>query len=221
MHVVLPELDGRLFAGVVSFKEQDDLGSDLGLSLLKNAPYQGGVSHVADLAEDVGASESNGTLRAPRRPDVVDVSRTSGPDRTRGRSRCSRKCFGIAGSLEREGYAVSGVPTTTHQSRWLGLTSASQFQWPVADYDRAFAELPPAFKDSVTAAWGQPDDDGFCIDGMFVFRAVPFGNLIVGLQPERGQAHDRKAQYHDPATPPRHSYVTFISGCVTSRISMR
>ena len=41
------------------------------------------------------------------------------------------------------------------------------------------------------------------------FRAAPFGNLIVGLQPERGQAHDRKAQYHDPATPPRHSYVAF------------
>ena len=50
MHVVLPELDGRLFAGVISFKEPDDLGRDLGLTLLRHAPYEHGISHVADLA---------------------------------------------------------------------------------------------------------------------------------------------------------------------------
>ena len=93
MHVVLPELDGRLFAGVVSFKEQDDLGSDLGLSLLKNAPYEDGVSHVADLAAAWAHLRATAASRAPRRPDAVDVSRTSGPDRTRGRARCSRKCL--------------------------------------------------------------------------------------------------------------------------------
>ena len=208
MHVVLPELDGRLFAGVVSFKEQDDLGSDLGLSLLKNAPYEGGVSHVADLAE--AWAHLKATARSERRVGLTLSTYPGRPDQIAHAVGLDalESALRIAGSLEREGYAVSGVPKTTNDLV-TRLTSASQFQWPVADYDRAFAELPPAFKDSVTAAWGQPDDDGFCIDGMFVFRAVPFGNLIVGLQPERGQAHDRKAQYHDPATPPRHSYVAF------------
>ena len=64
MHVVLPELDGRLFAGVVSFKEQDDLGSDLGVSLLKNAPYEDGVSHVADLAEAWARLESDSRVQS-------------------------------------------------------------------------------------------------------------------------------------------------------------
>ena len=50
MHVVLPELDGRLFAGVISFKEEDDLRADLGVSLVRHAPYEHGIEHVADLA---------------------------------------------------------------------------------------------------------------------------------------------------------------------------
>ena len=29
------------------------------------------------------------------------------------------------------------------------------------------------------------------------------------LQPERGEARDRKAEYHDPTVPPRHGYVAF------------
>src|SRR6185312_7107984 len=50
MHVVLPELDGRLFAGVISFKEADDLSGNLGLSVVRHMPYEHGIAHVADLA---------------------------------------------------------------------------------------------------------------------------------------------------------------------------
>jgi cobaltochelatase CobN len=69
--------------------------------------------------------------------------------------------------------------------------------------------LPQDFQDLVISAWGAPEGDSFCVDGAFLVRAAHFGNLIVGLQPERGQPQDRKGQYHDPATPPRHSYLAF------------
>jgi cobaltochelatase CobN len=208
MHVVLPELDGRLFAGVVSFKEQDDLGRDLGLSLLKNAPYDHGISHVADLA--VAWAHLRTTTRQQRRIGLLLSTYPGRPDQIAHAVGLDalESALQIAACLERESYAVSGAPKTAHDLV-TQLTATSKVRWPVADYRRAFAELPPAFTDSVTTAWGEPEDDAICVDGVFTFRAVPLGNLIVGLQPERGQAHDRKAQYHDPATPPRHSYVAF------------
>src|SRR4029078_8731661 len=108
MHVVLPELDGRLFAGVVSFKEQDDLGRDLGLSLLKNGPYDHGISHVADLAE--AWAHLKATARSERR---VGLMLSTYPERPAQIAHAVgldalETALRIAGSLEREGYAVSG-----------------------------------------------------------------------------------------------------------------
>ena len=80
MHVVLPELDGRLFAGVISFKEHDDLGRDLGLSLVRHVPYEHGIAHVADLAAAWAHADKHGTHERrvglllstyPGRPDQI------------------------------------------------------------------------------------------------------------------------------------------------------
>ncbi|WP_297970411.1 cobaltochelatase subunit CobN, partial [uncultured Amaricoccus sp.] len=47
MHVVLPELDGRILAGAVSFKEVAPLDVRLGLRLQRNRPEAGRVAQVA------------------------------------------------------------------------------------------------------------------------------------------------------------------------------
>ena len=44
---------------------------------------------------------------------------------------------------------------------------------------------------------------------IFPFRAARFGNVTVALAPDRGRAADRRADYHDPALPPRHALVAF------------
>ena len=46
-------------------------------------------------------------------------------------------------------------------------------------------------------------------DGAFRFRARAFGNVMVALPPDRGRSSDRRADYHDPALPPRHALVAF------------
>jgi cobaltochelatase CobN len=208
MHVVLPELDGRLFAGVVSFKEQDELGSDLGMTLLRNAPYEEGLSHVADLAWAWAHLKT--TAREERRIGLMLSTYPGRPDQIAHAVGLDAldSALRIGQRLAREGYAVSGLTQTTHDLV-TRLTDAAEIAWPLADYRRAFAELPAAFRESVNTAWGEPVTDPFCTEGSFAFRAARFGNLIIGLQPERGQTHDRKAQYHDPLTPPRHSYVAF------------
>ena len=58
-------------------------------------------------------------------------------------------------------------------------------------------------------AWGDPADDPDIRDGAFRFRARICGNIIVALPPDRGRPAARRADYHDPALPPRHALVAF------------
>lgn len=209
MHVVLPELDGRLFAGVVSFKEEDDLGSDLGISLLRHAPYDAGIEHVADLAAAWATLRKS--PRGNRRVALLLSTYPGRPDQIAhavGLDGLESACK-IATRLSDEGYSISSPPDGSKDLvRMLG-SEAPTVRWSLGDYRAAFGELPEAFRDSVAAAWGEPEDDDFAVDGTFSFRVAQFGNFLIGLQPERGQVQDRKAQYHDPSTPPRHSYIAF------------
>ena len=43
----------------------------------------------------------------------------------------------------------------------------------------------------------------------FTMRFAHHGRLIAAIQPDRGNALDRKSSYHDPDLPPRHAYVAF------------
>ena len=59
------------------------------------------------------------------------------------------------------------------------------------------------------AAWGAPDDDPSVRDNHFTMRFAHHGRLIAAIQPDRGNALDRKSNYHDADLPPRHAYAAF------------
>jgi cobaltochelatase CobN len=208
MNVVLPELDGRLFAGVISFKEQDDLGRDIGLSLVRHVSYEQGVAHVADLA--AAWVHLRTVLRTERRVGLLLSTYPGRPDQIAHAVGLDglESALAIARRLAAEGYDTSGLASDV-RGLVSSLTGTSDIRWPVEDYRQAFAQLSPAFQAIVIGAWGEPEDDALFSDGQFAFSVAQFGNLVIGLQPERGQVADRKAQYHDPSTPPRHSYVAF------------
>lgn len=208
MHVVLPELDGRLFAGVVSFKEPDDTTNDLGVSLLRHVPYEHGIAHVADLA--AAWTRLRITPRTERRVGLLLSTYPGRPDQIAHAVGLDgfKSALRIVDRMKREGYGVADAPETARDVIDK-LTAPKTTSWPLDAYKSAFRKLPQSFQNSVMSAWGTPEEDQFCVDGAFPFRAAHFGNLIVGLQPERGQPQDRKSQYHDPNTSPRHSYVAF------------
>ena len=79
----------------------------------------------------------------------------------------------------------------------------------LADYTALLATLPAKIADEINAAWGAPDADPDFRDGAFRFRACQFGNITVALPPDRGNAHERRADYHDPTLPPRHALLAF------------
>ncbi len=69
--------------------------------------------------------------------------------------------------------------------------------------------FPPGLSSPLRAAWGEAGDDVAAQDGMFQFRIVRAGNLLIAVQPDRGHIGARKTEYHDPLLPPRHGYVAF------------
>jgi cobaltochelatase CobN len=208
MHVVLPELDGRIFAAAISFKELTPRDEILGCELVQHVPYLDGIHHTADLAAAWAKLKS--TPRNTRSVGLILSTYPGRPDQMAHAVGLDAldSTLRIAEHLASTGYNITDIPSDRRAlTAKLDLTHA--ISWSLADYEAAFAKLPEDFKTSITSAWGPPAQDASIAIGSFTFQVAQFGNLTLALQPERGTAADRKAQYHDPSTPPRHSYVAF------------
>ncbi|MFX5122817.1 cobaltochelatase subunit CobN, partial [Acinetobacter baumannii] len=84
-----------------------------------------------------------------------------------------------------------------------------QLTWSVAEYRAALSGLSRQLQDELARAWGAPEDDPSCRGGAFRFAALCCGQALIARQPERGDAGQRDADYHDLSRTPRHAYVAF------------
>ncbi|MCC6864254.1 MAG: cobaltochelatase subunit CobN, partial [Rhodobacteraceae bacterium] len=203
MYVVLPEVDGRLFAGVVSFKSPEKRDPDLQFSRFAHRADVGRVALVADrvaawhrLAVTDATERRLGFVLStyPGRPD--QIAHAIGLD-------ALASVNGMLTVLAREGYAVAPVAD-------LGKRLIVEvLEWSLAEYLAALDSLPSALRDDLVAAWGLPENDPACVDGVFRFAAVRAGSAVVALQPERGDVVARNSDYHDLSRTPRHGYVAF------------
>ena len=195
MHVVLPELDGRLLTGVLSFKEVNAGG----LAVNRSEP-----DRVTATAERIAAHlRLAATPRSQRNIVILIPDYPSAPGRT-GYAVGLDVPESVRLMLQRlkaEGYAVDDIPATARglldrldKGETLALTAY---------------ELPAEVRETIIAAWGLPQEDEAVEDGQFRFRAARFGRVTVALAPDRGRRADRRADYHDPALVPRHALIAF------------
>jgi len=202
MHVVLPEVDGRLFAGLVSFKTAGKRDPDLQFSRF---------AHRAD-ADRVAAvvARVRGWLRlakaAPAERRVAVVLSTY-PGRAHQMAHAVgldalASAEGLLADLAAEGYGV----TPRALAHALQTETLS---WPLAEYLAALSTLPETLREALHAAWGDPADAPACRDGAFHFAATTAGAVLVALQPERAEVALRDGDYHDLSRVPRHGYVAF------------
>src|SRR5882757_4074571 len=203
MHVVLPEVDGRLFAGVVSFKSASERDPDLQFARLAHGPDDERVKAVAArvaawrrLAEKpVGEKKLAVVLsNYPGRPH--QIAHAVGLD-------ALASVEALLSDLGEAGFDVASA---------YGLGGALLRQtltWSVADYRAALSRLPQALQDDLASAWGAPENDLGCRDGAFHLAAIRCGKSIIAVQPERGDTVTRDVDYHDLARTPRHGYVAF------------
>lgn len=217
MQVVLPELDGRIFAGVISFKQEAGAVKGLDHAWTRHAPYEDGIASAAGLA--AGWARLAAKPRDRRQIAIVlsDYPGAKGQAAHAVGLDALASLSAILSDLAEAGYWLGGGPSgpavdTATLTKALtetvtGAPPALSLSRPW--YDQAFRRLPPAIRESVTAAWGAPEDDPDFRDGGFSIRVVRFGGILAAIQPDRGTALDRKASYHDPDLPPRHAYVAF------------
>jgi cobaltochelatase CobN len=208
MNVVLPEFDGRIIGGAISFKGETQRSDALEFTRLIHETDPAGVEYAADLA--LGWARLRRTPRAERRLACVlsDYPAKAGRTGYAVGLDTPRSVVAVAGRLAREGYAIDGVLEEAGLVAALAGGDARPVLGITA-YERLLDDLPAEFVSSVRAAWGPPGDDASVRDGAFHFRVVRNGNLFIAVQPDRGSVAARKTEYHSPLLPPRHGYVAF------------
>jgi cobaltochelatase CobN len=203
MHVVLPEVDGRIFAGVVSFKSAGARDLDLQFSHLA---HQADDARIDAAVARVSSWHRLATLPAHDKRLAIVLS--SYP----GRPHQIAHAVGLDALASTEtlladlgagGFDVEGGNDLGKTLREATLT------WGVADYRAVLTTLPRPLRESLQNAWGPPDNDPLVHGGNFHFSAVQRGKAIVAVQPERGEVETRDADYHDLSRTPRHGYVAF------------
>ncbi|MBS7537855.1 cobaltochelatase subunit CobN [Ancylobacter lacus] len=212
MHVVLPELDGRVLAGAVSFKVEEPRDPDLLHTGLVNAAEPDRVAQVADRVAALAALAR--TPRAARRLAVLMPDYAGAPGRTGWAVGLDvpESVRVLLGDLAAAGYKVEGAPAGGRElldALAPGTGAADGARLSLHAYRARLATLPPGAVAAVEAAWGDPESDPDVRDGAFHFRARRFGHVWVALAPERGSRAERRAQYHDPALSPRHGLLAF------------
>ncbi len=222
MNVALPEVDGRVLAGVASFKTEARYDPRVEASVVTYAPAADRVEHGARLA--AGWARLAAT---PARERRVAIILANYPNRD-GRMANGVGLDTPAGTLvllramRQSGYPVGDLPedgNTLMAGLSAGPTNAlagreartGGVRMPLADYAEHFATLPMAVRRQVTERWGPPEDDPHVADGAFRLAVLRLGGTVVGVQPARGYNIDPVASYHDPDLVPPHHYLAFYA----------
>ena len=219
MNVALPEIDGRILARAVSFKQALRRDPETEADLVGYRPVADRVAFVADLARNWARLRAKAP--AERRIAIVFANYPNRDGRIGNGVGLDtpQSAVAVLRALRAAGYRTGDAPddAAALMARLLAGPSnarpaaAAEQTLSCADYSAFFATLPTAVQQQVTARWGPVERDPFFRPGRLDCGclAVPgfrCGNIAVLVQPARGYNLDPKATYHDPALVPPHAY---------------
>ncbi|MBV6658881.1 MAG: cobaltochelatase subunit CobN, partial [Devosiaceae bacterium] len=211
MHVVMPELDGRIHGRAISFKQQGERDAGTQFAPVAYEPEPSGIAGVARLAKRWA------DLRVtPESQKTVAIVLAHYP------SKRSRIGNGVGldtpasvalftQAMREAGYAVDDAPTSGAALMDDLLNGKPSEHLPLETYRTFFAGLAPSIQQAITARWGRPEDDPAFADGRFTLPLHRHGKLLIGIQPARGYGVDPEATYHDPDLVPPHAYLAFYA----------
>ena len=207
MHVVLPELDGRILAGAVAFKDPLAPQDALAFTALASRPEPDRVAMVADRI--AALARLRALPRGERRIAILmpDYPGAAGRNGYAVGLDVPASVLALLEDLRKAGYVVGEPPE--NERKLLDSLASGNAKLPLEQYENLLARVPATAAARLRDAWGAPADDLDIRDDAFHFRAKQFGKLWVALPPDRGRSAERRADYHDPALPPRHALVAF------------
>ena len=209
MHVVLPELDGRILSGSIAFKDALPSDDALAFTAFASRPEPDRIVIVADRIAALARLQR--TPRSERRIAVLmpDYPGAAGRTAYAVGLDVSASIVALIADLADAGYQVTGAPQSSPGLLAAVGAGIAAPRLSLHDYRRLLGELPAEVAARVEAAWGDPEADPDVSDGVFRFRVAQFGNVLAALPPDRGRMADRRAAYHDPTLPPRHALIAF------------
>lgn len=181
MHVVLPEVDGRIFLGAISFKEAQPRDPDLQCARLIHTPVP---ALVTQAVTRIKARLALGST--PRRAVVL--------------STYPGKAHQLAHAVGLDALASTAAMLEIPSEGLGQRLMRERIHW--SGYPQALQTLPQTLRDDLVAAWGEPPRS-------VAFAALHAGGALIALQPERGEVQSRAEDYHDLSRTPRHDYVAF------------
>ncbi len=209
MHVVLPELDGRVLQGVLAFKGPLPAQDDLCFSAFGSLPE---ADRVAMLADRIAALvKLQATPRSERRVAVLLPDYPGAPGRAGYAVGLDvpASVVGLLSDMRQANYGVTGAPKTSRALLDALVEPSNDAALSLDRYRDFVATFPDEAIARVNAAWGDAGNDCEVRDGAFRFRARTFGNILVAFPPDRGRSTDRRVDYHDATLPPRHALLAF------------
>lgn len=195
MQCVLPELDGRLTGTPISFRDEAAPGLPA-----RRVAYAPGIALLVQQVRGWLALARQSP--AERRLALVlsDYPGAEGQAAHAVGLDGFASVAAITSLLHEAGYTLAPVDAASLPDALC--RAPMQLVLDAEAYRTLFETLPEAFRQKVIAAWGVPDRP---VQARFVDQ----GSLVIALQPGRGKASERKAQYHDPDVPPCHDYIGF------------
>ena len=218
MNVALPELDGRVLARAIGFKQplvKDPLthamttGFD---SLPERADYVASLAAAwARLRATPPPAKKLGLILANYPNRDGRIANGVGLD-------TPQSVYEVLHLLAAEGYELGHLPDSgadlinalragPTNASWQGRESTVFLS--LANYQAAFATLPDALREDITERWGAASADPMFDGSDFRLPILTYGNVAVGVQPARGYNIDPKATYHAPDLVPPHNYLAF------------
>ena len=164
MHVVLPEVDGRIFAHAIAFKERGE--SEAGFAPTVFRPVDDRIAATADLARAWVRLRRTSSSQRRVAIDPRQLSEPRRPPRQWRRPRYAAEPDRCARRHARRGLrhrkyarrcrvddaASAGVARPTRSKSAAPVSGG--VSWRVADYEAAFADLPENVQRAVEARWG-------------------------------------------------------------------
>ncbi|BCG93909.1 cobaltochelatase subunit CobN [Mesorhizobium sp. 131-2-1] len=158
MHVVLPEFDGRILAGAISFKGEIETDPALAFRAFANRPEADRVAQVATRIEAFIRLQR--TARADRKLAILIPDYPSAPGRTGYAVGLDvpSSVLAMLHDLREQGYAVEGIPQSPRAL--LDALEVGGQGLKLEDYVSLSTKLPSAAMAAVEAAWGKADKIG-------------------------------------------------------------
>ncbi len=220
MHVVLPEVDGRILTRAVSFKEEGIRDEATQSTPVRFVPKGDRIDFVADLAANF--ARLGRTDRGERKVALILANYPNKDGRLANGVGLDTpaSCVRLIQNMKKAGYSIEDAPEESAALMELlsrcvtnaldGRTEReSEVELPLPIYEEYFQRLPEKVRREVETRWGKAEGDPHVLGSAFRLALHRFGNAVVGIQPARGYNIDPKATYHDPDLVPPHHYFAF------------